>query len=459
MARTEHYGFNKIGPGSGSLSDDGSKFTELDRDTIDTLIYNSYVHTHDGSNAETLPDLDPATLVELAGGSLPAGTPVYYTYTIVAPSGLETEGATVVSATTPTAVASPAAASLVFDNVGGVLTPGQYFYAITAYTGTTNSETTPSPDRATLTVPPGTSTNQITVTLPALPAGATGFNIYRRKPGGVNYNHIFTTVGGGGSEVVDNGIQEDPNRLMPTSNTTSVGIGYTVTLPFATTLLPSGYSWKLYRTFANGNWARSLLHHVVEETAPASGIIVDFYDDSGTVATSTGEPPLVSQLRGSPAKISLDDSSEVDGRLPLARMSAFPHTVTFAYASSLQVQTGKSVWVCPFPQARVISATASIGNGTPPTGADIIADINKGSGLTPTFSTIFTTQGNRPRVLAGNRVGAPATPDLAQREMVTGDTLLVDIDQVGSSTAGSDLSITVLFFVYGWTDPDSEVWV
>lgn len=74
--------------------------------------------------------------------------------------------------------------------------------------------------------------------------------------------------------------------------------------------------------------------------------------------------------------------------------------------------------------------------GTAPTGADLIVDLNLDG------STIFTTQSNRPTIAAGT------STDLANAINVTawpsGSYLSVDIDQVGSTVAGSDLTVTVV---------------
>jgi len=84
---------------------------------------------------------------------------------------------------------------------------------------------------------------------------------------------------------------------------------------------------------------------------------------------------------------------------------------------------------------RTISG-AWVSAGTPPTGTDIIADINKNG------TTIFTTQTNRPRVLGGTNGGTLATPDVMS--FADGDYLTVDIDQIGSVTPGADVTVGLL---------------
>lgn len=75
--------------------------------------------------------------------------------------------------------------------------------------------------------------------------------------------------------------------------------------------------------------------------------------------------------------------------------------------------------------------------GTAPTGADLIIDVNKNG------STIYSTQANRPKITAGSNSGGPGTaPDVTS--LAAGDYLTVDIDQVGSTIAGSDLTVAVV---------------
>jgi hypothetical protein len=73
---------------------------------------------------------------------------------------------------------------------------------------------------------------------------------------------------------------------------------------------------------------------------------------------------------------------------------------------------------------------------TAPTGAAIIVDVNKNG------TTIFTTQANRPSIAIGATTGDSGTPDVTG--LAEGDKLTIDIDQVGSTIAGADLTIEVV---------------
>jgi len=72
--------------------------------------------------------------------------------------------------------------------------------------------------------------------------------------------------------------------------------------------------------------------------------------------------------------------------------------------------------------------------GTAPTGATLIVDVLMGG------TTIFTTQGNRPTIaISGNT--ATGIPDVTS--WADGTYLTVNVAQVGSTVAGSDLTVSV----------------
>ncbi len=72
---------------------------------------------------------------------------------------------------------------------------------------------------------------------------------------------------------------------------------------------------------------------------------------------------------------------------------------------------------------------------TAPTGATFIVDVNKNN------VSLFTTQGNRPTVAISGQVSTLVLPDITA--LAVGDRLSIDVDQVGSTIAGSNLSVTV----------------
>lgn len=70
---------------------------------------------------------------------------------------------------------------------------------------------------------------------------------------------------------------------------------------------------------------------------------------------------------------------------------------------------------------------------TAPQGASIIVDVNLGG------TTIFTTQANRPTIAAAATAGTSGAPDVTTGAL--NSSITIDIDQVGSTTKGSDLSV------------------
>ncbi len=73
--------------------------------------------------------------------------------------------------------------------------------------------------------------------------------------------------------------------------------------------------------------------------------------------------------------------------------------------------------------------------GVAPTGASVIFDVNKNG------TTIFTNQANRPTITASNFYDFSNTPDVTS--LTTNDYLTVDVDQIGSTIAGTDAVIRI----------------
>jgi hypothetical protein len=100
--------------------------------------------------------------------------------------------------------------------------------------------------------------------------------------------------------------------------------------------------------------------------------------------------------------------------------------------NELYVVTGK----VRFYLQRDYKITAiAVAVGVAPTGSALIVDINKNG------TTIFTTQENRPTIAVGANSDLTSAPDIDT--LSVGDYLTVDIDQVGSSFAGSDLTVQI----------------
>lgn len=106
--------------------------------------------------------------------------------------------------------------------------------------------------------------------------------------------------------------------------------------------------------------------------------------------------------------------------------------VTFGKEGVLAVGAGTARWYAKSAWT-ITQVRASV--GTAPTGASLIVDVNKSG------TTIFTTQSNRPTIAASGFTDLADAIDVTA--IADGDYLTVDIDQIGSSVAGSDLTVQV----------------
>ena len=89
------------------------------------------------------------------------------------------------------------------------------------------------------------------------------------------------------------------------------------------------------------------------------------------------------------------------------------------------------------PQAGTITkVTAHV--QTAPTGATLIVDINKNG-----TSTIFDTAGDRIMIAAGTTEDSSTVFDATDGVLAAEDYLTFDVDQVGSTVAGADLSVVI----------------
>lgn len=111
--------------------------------------------------------------------------------------------------------------------------------------------------------------------------------------------------------------------------------------------------------------------------------------------------------------------------------------ITFAKTGVLTTGTGKIRYRFPFA-ATIVGV--SLACNTAPTGASIICDINKNG------TTIFTTQANRPTILAGAFATAAEVTNMNITSVAAGDYFTLDIDQVGSTVAGADLSAFIRYY-------------
>lgn len=107
--------------------------------------------------------------------------------------------------------------------------------------------------------------------------------------------------------------------------------------------------------------------------------------------------------------------------------------LAFSYQGALTVTTGVSQ--LPMDQTWTIASVVARVS-TAPTGASILVDVNKNG------TTIFTTQANRPAIAATTNASSVVT-NMNVTSLTAGDYLSIDVDQIGSTIAGSDLVVAV----------------
>lgn len=179
-------------------------------------------------------------------------------------------------------------------------------------------------------------------------------------------------------------------------------------------------------------------------------ITANFGTTSGTIAQ--GNDSRITGAEQTANKGAASGYASLDGstKVPIAQVPTgtsgttvalgnHTHTLTFSLTSFFKsgtLTTTTGTQRLPIDGTYTIVGTRLMA-GTAPTGASIIVDINKNG------TTIYTTQGNRPAIAAAANAGGPGVaPDVTT--LAADDYLTVDIDQVGSSVAGSDLTVSVI---------------
>lgn len=118
----------------------------------------------------------------------------------------------------------------------------------------------------------------------------------------------------------------------------------------------------------------------------------------------------------------------------VAAVTAVNRAVAFYYDGLLSTGTSKSATI-RVPFAGTITRVDAYVD-TAPTGANLICDVNLNG------TTIWATQANRVTITAGSSSGSQTSFDTTA--VAEGDLITLDIDQVGSTISGSDLSVIVV---------------
>lgn len=186
----------------------------------------------------------------------------------------------------------------------------------------------------------------------------------------------------------------------------------------------------------NGDWG-DILNDFLLQGHNTDGTLKDAVAPTRQINTGTG-------LTGG-GNLSADRTLSVDFGTGANQVAAGNHThaavpiyqtQTWAWSGTAQVVAGTGRWYNR-TGGTVTIAGVWVSADTAPTGSSIIVDVHKNG------TTIFTNQANRPVVAAGSNGGTMATP--AVTAVADGDYLVVDVDQVGSTVAGSNITVGVVF--------------
>jgi hypothetical protein len=166
-------------------------------------------------------------------------------------------------------------------------------------------------------------------------------------------------------------------------------------------------------------------------TAGTVTVTIDF-DTKGDILVASAADTAEKVPIGTDGQALVADSSTTSGIAWATKTSTA--TFMFSKVGDLAVASGKGRLKVP-TAITIVDVTATC--DTAPAGANAIFNVHKNG------TTIFTTQANRPTVAAGSQDGSAATPNVTT--VAAGDVLTVDIDQIGSSTAGADATVIIRY--------------
>jgi hypothetical protein len=452
---TDRWGLSILSSGD-SLQSDGFKFTDADRRLIDRLLrYAAEEHRHTGATGEDLtPDASLNLTLSTTGGTIASGARYYYRYTVIDEMGSESAPSPLSYMDTPSTVATPTAPALSYIGGTGALQPGGYSYVLSAYKGASTQETKAT-NSAFVTIPGAVQSNSVSLILPVLPAGANGFNVYRKSPSGMHYLYITSVAAPSPLQVwVDDGsIEGDCDRSLPSVNRTGGTNAIGVSFPGATPFLNERWSWRVYRSTDPNRWGRSLLKTLNPIDDPPYTPL-SFYDTG--LATSVGGPPAKAQVINAPPKINLTNAAEVQGSLPPGLLVA-PQMLTFSAPGLVAARDGTFIWACDFDMADVIGVRLYLGPDSTPATQPMIADIValRPSKSSSDWESLFDTPPSIPVGQNETNLVAPS-----RQHLTRGDALSANVLQSGGGATPTDydLTINVLLYVKDGSETTSYAW-
>lgn len=440
--KTSRYGFTVFDSVDDTLDYRGYKLTNADRVLLDrllTLAAERHVHTGDNTGGpDETPDAAPTVAVVATGGAMPPNTTVYYRSALVDAAGQEHIASQPAVVYTPASVYTPDPPAVTAGT--GSLIAGPYSYAVSAYTGTNTAETTVS-----RTTPASlATTGGLVVSMPAVPSGASGFNIYRRDPTQQELVYL-TSIDADTVAFADTGATT-PNTLRraPAANTTCTTTSVSVT---PATALAGGATCKIYRTYSPSNWDQSLL------TWTATVPVVD----TGH-ATTEGAPPDASAAVATPTKIGF--GTETTGALPPGLLTT-TRFFNFAVVGLAAIGPGDQMWLNEYAppvywtgnpvydshvaNAEFVSFRVALTRGAVPSPADIEVGLETGPGP---WVPVGVSGTHTTATIPAGETSSPAVSlaDVDNRTIATDTGVRFNVLQDGSSGgsgAANDFTVTV----------------
>ena len=169
-----------------------------------------------------------------------------------------------------------------------------------------------------------------------------------------------------------------------------------------------------------------------DATTTSKGLIQLAGDLGGTAAAPTVAGKISVTQKGAASGVATLDGSS---KLITSQMPSSGRIQPFYNSGLLATEIGAHRLYNDSPNAwTLVSVRASV--GTAPVGASIIIDLNIDG------TTVFTTQSNRPAIAAGANASSKVT-NMNVTSVAPGSYLTVDIDQLGSTTPGNDLTVQV----------------
>lgn len=395
----------------------GYEFTYTNMDLLNRLLQFLMSHRHDGVDGDaTTPPSPPTVIEDPTEGLLRSGVTYYYRVSTLNDDLVETQASLSSWVTISGAIDQPDVPVANIVTTGGDLPAGVYQYAVTCWVDTWTKDTTALPITVDLTTAGGDH-QQVELTMPSLPAGADGYNVYRRFPGSTLFTWQASLTGTQTDPWVDSTLT-DPGtyRTLPTADLTGYRKSVQIERPAGAT------QWRIYRSTDDTDWQGTFLSDSSAST---------FLDEGA--GTGFGAPPPAFSPYRNP-----------DPLIP-SEILAFPQIVAHRAAGAAATGT-LFEWTNPFDPAVVAGVSVSLDAGTTPNTQDLTFDVDRWNGAT------WDTLASFALGMADGFDSWDAST-FTDVDLVANDQLRVNVTQVGD---GSDTGLHVQLKL--WATPAGDGW-